>query len=56
MTMLSRKSLLILAAICFLIAHAPAAESQADQTRKLIAVLQSNAPVFDKARACQQLG
>jgi HEAT repeat protein len=56
MTMLSRKSLLILAAICFLIAHAPAAESQADRTRKLIAVLQSNAPVFDKARACQQLG
>ena len=34
----------------------PRAESQAEKTRKLIAVLQSNAPLFDKARACQQLG
>src|SRR5512138_3761111 len=56
MPTLSRKSLLILAAACCLAAHSPAAEVPAETTRKLIAVLQSNSPLFDKARACQQLG
>lgn len=36
---------------------ATAAETSADKTRQLIAVLQSaEAPFYDKARACQQLG
>jgi HEAT repeat protein len=33
-----------------------AAERNPETVRALITVLQSNAPVFDKARACQQLG
>ena len=35
---------------------ATAGESNAEKTDRLVAVLQSNAPLFDKARACQQLG
>jgi HEAT repeat protein len=56
MMMLHRKPLLILAVACCFVALAPAAENQAEKTQKLIAVLQSGAPFFDKARACQQLG
>ncbi|HXD52991.1 MAG TPA: HEAT repeat domain-containing protein, partial [Burkholderiales bacterium] len=37
--------------------NASAAESATDKTRQLIAVLQTaDAPLYDKARACQQLG
>jgi HEAT repeat protein len=36
--------------------HAPAANMNAERTRKLIEILQSNAAFYDKARACQQLG
>lgn len=39
-----------------LLANATAADGNAEKTRTLIAVLQSNASFFDKARACQQLG
>ena len=52
----TRYSLLVLTAACLLAANTPAADTNADKTRKLVAVLQSNAPLFDKARACQQLG
>lgn len=45
-----------LAATCLLAAAAIAADNPAEKTRELIAVLESNAPLFDKARACQQLG
>lgn len=45
-----------MALVCLLLANTPAAESHADATRRLMAVLQSDAPFFDKARACQQLG
>jgi HEAT repeat protein len=43
-------------AACLLTFSATAADSNAVKTQQLIAVLQSNAPLFDKARACQQLG
>jgi HEAT repeat protein len=39
-----------------LIPVAPAAGGDPEKTQKLIAVLQSEAALFDKARACQQLG
>jgi HEAT repeat protein len=39
-----------------LVASAPAADTNAEKTRRLIEVLQSNAAFYDKARACQQLG
>jgi HEAT repeat protein len=54
--MLKRTCFLTLATVCLLLTNATAAEVQAEPTQKLVAVLQSNAPLFDKARACQQLG
>ncbi len=54
--MLTRFVLPTMAAVCLLLANTPAAENHADATRRLMAVLQSEAPFFDKARACQQLG
>ena len=54
--MLPRFSLLALTVAGLVLAHAHAADNHADKTRNLIAVLQSGASFFDKARACQQLG
>ncbi|MCX6902356.1 MAG: DUF1080 domain-containing protein [Verrucomicrobia bacterium] len=55
--MFTRFILPTLAALCLLLLpNATAADSPAKKTRQLMAVLQSNAPFFDKARACQQLG
>ncbi len=54
--MLKRTCFLTLATVCLLLTNATAAEVQAEPTQTLVAVLQSNAPFFDKARACQQLG
>lgn len=54
--MLTRLALLLLAAGCLWPATVSAADRNADQTRKLVAVLQSDAAFYDKARACQQLG
>jgi len=48
--------LLTVMAAGLLAAHATAADSPGEKTRKLIEVLQSNSPFYDKARACQQLG
>lgn len=45
-----------LTATCLLAVAVIAADSPAEKTRQLIAVLGSDAPLFDKARACQQLG
>jgi len=41
---------------CALTAGAAAGGGNLEKTQKLAAVLQSQAPLFDKARACQQLG
>ncbi len=41
---------------CVLSARAAAGGGDPERTQKLVAVLQSEAPLFDKARACQQLG
>jgi len=38
------------------VSAAAAAESNSQKTDRLLRVLQSDAPMFDKARACQQLG
>jgi HEAT repeat protein len=54
--MSTRFAILTMTVAGLLLAGANAADSPADRTVKLIAVLQSNAPLFDKARACQQLG
>ena len=54
--MLTRFVLLTITASCLLLTNATAADSPADRTRKLVAVLQSDAPFYVKARACQQLG
>jgi HEAT repeat protein len=54
--MLTRLALLLVAGAGLLAASAPAADTNAERTRKLIEVLQSNAALYDKARACQQLG
>ena len=54
--MLTRFVLLTITASCLLLTNATAADSPADKTQKLVAVLQSDAPFYDKARACQQLG
>ncbi len=55
--MLKRFFFLTLAATCLVVANATAAEDHAEQTHKLIAVLKTpNASLFEKARACQQLG
>ena len=55
-TMITRTLLTALAA--FLLAcHRPGADADsAQKTRKLVAVLESSASIFEKARACQQLG
>jgi HEAT repeat protein len=54
--MRTRFALLAAATTSLLVAHATAADANPEKTRKLIAVLQSNASFFDKARSCQQLG
>ena len=41
---------------CALTAGAAAGGGDLEKTQKLVAVLQSQAPLFDKARACQRLG
>jgi len=41
---------------CALSSHAAAGGGNPERTKELAAVLQSQAPLFDKARACQQLG
>ncbi len=45
-----------LALTCLLVSNAWAAEDNADKTRRLVGIIQSDAPLFEKARACQQLG
>ncbi len=52
------KRIVLLAVITtgLLLAGALAADSSVEKTQKLIQVLQSNAPLYEKARACQQLG
>jgi predicted amidohydrolase/HEAT repeat protein len=45
-----------IAAFLLLVVPAAPAADAAEQTRKLIAVLQSDSSLFEKARACQQLG
>jgi HEAT repeat protein len=54
--MLTRFALLTLMATWLLLDNAAAADSNAEKTQKLVAVLQSDASFYDKARACQQLG
>src|SRR6266545_1998040 len=55
--MLSRISLFTITAVCLWAANVSGAENATDKTRELISVLQSaDAPFYDKARACQQLG
>jgi HEAT repeat protein len=41
---------------CVLMARAAAGGGNAERTKELVAVLESPAPLFEKARACQQLG
>jgi HEAT repeat protein len=53
--MACRLSLAAILAGCALTAHTAAAGNP-ERTKELAAVLQSQAPFFDKARACQQLG
>ncbi len=47
--------LVFLALLLFVASNAPAADAT-EKTRKLMAVLQSDSPLYEKARACQQLG
>ena len=47
---------LIVATLMVLLAPVARAADPTASTKKLIAVLQSDAPLFEKARACQQLG
>ena len=47
---------LIATILVFLFAPAARAADPTASTKKLMAVLQSDAPLFEKARACQQLG
>ena len=54
--MLTRFFLFSGLAIVLLCQGVSAAVGNPEKTQKLIAVLQSEAPFFDKARACQQLG
>lgn len=54
--MLTRHLLLATTTAVLLVASTNAADTNAERTRKLIDVLQSNASFYDKARACQQLG
>jgi HEAT repeat protein len=51
-----RLGLAAILAGCLLTARAAADGGNAERTKELVAVLQSQAPLFDKARACQQLG
>jgi len=46
----------IAATVTILVAPIAGAIDQGNKTRELVAVLQSDASVFEKARACQQLG
>ena len=54
--MFTRFLFLTLTASSLWLTNAIAAEGNAEKTRQLIAVLQSDASLHDKARACQQLG
>jgi HEAT repeat protein len=54
--MACRFALLAILAGCALSARAAADGGNPERTQKLVVVLQSGAPLFDKARACQQLG
>ena len=54
--MITRFALFMATAAFLLAPAAPAAPGNSEKTEKLIAVLQSDAPLFEKARACQQLG
>ena len=47
---------LALLAANVLVTSSPAAPGNAEKTQQLVAVLQSNAGFYEKARACQQLG
>lgn len=53
--MLNRLAL-VAAALTLVLAPAVRAADPIEKTKALIAVLQSDAPLFEKARACQQLG
>jgi len=54
--MTGRAGLPAILAGCALTAIAAADGGNPDRTKELVAILQSDAPLFDKARACQQLG
>jgi HEAT repeat protein len=54
--MIKYLAFLTLVAGCLLAPSLPAADGNPERTQKLIAVLQSDAGLFEKARACQQLG
>jgi HEAT repeat protein len=54
--MLTRYVLTAVTAASLLTSSISAAGANLEHTRRLIGVLQSNAGLFDKARACQQLG
>ncbi|MGA2660749.1 MAG: HEAT repeat domain-containing protein [Verrucomicrobiota bacterium] len=51
-----RLGLAAILAGCVLTARAAAGGGNPERTKELVAVLRSEAPLFDKARACQQLG
>jgi HEAT repeat protein len=53
---LARAVLLISMAVLLLNASSALSADATEKTKKLIAVLQSDSSLFDKARACQQLG
>jgi len=55
-TMMMRRTLILWATGCFLIVAPLASGADAEKTRQWIEVLRSDAPVFQKARACQRLG
>jgi len=54
--MTARLARLALVATCSLAWQAQAAAGNPEKTAQFIAILQSGAPLFDRARACQQLG
>ena len=54
--MMMRRTLILWATGCFLIVAPLASGADAEKTRQWIEVLRSDAPVFQKARACQRLG
>jgi len=54
--MIPRFALLVALAECLLVTHTAVAAGNQQKTQQLIAVLRSDAALFDKARACQHLG